>query len=111
MKRLIASILIATSGIAYAGPHYHNSPTVGGMGVWPLIVGGTIGYVIANQQKPVVVQSAPVVVQPPIYTNSSPVYNLPQAPYSGATPLYEKRTQFDPNCNCYIVVYNQIGWQ
>lgn len=111
MKKLIAGALIAVCGVANAGPHYHGGPTFGGNGIWPLLIGGTVGYVIANQQRPVVVQSAPVIVQPPIYTNSSPVYNLPSAPYSGATPLYEKRSQWDPNCNCYVVVYNQIGWQ
>ena len=110
MKKLIASLFLSASAIAYAGPHHHG-PNVGGMNVWPLIIGGTIGYTIANQQRPVIVQQPSVVVQPPVYNNSYPVYNLPTAPYQGATPLYEKRTQFDPNCNCYVVVYNQIGWQ
>ena len=111
MKKLIVGLALVSSGIANAGPHYHGGYNVGGNAVWPLLIGGTIGYVMANQQRPVVVQSAPVIVQPPIYTNSSPVYNLPSAPYNGATPLYEKRSQWDPNCNCYVVVYNQIGWQ
>lgn len=113
MKKLVAIIATVAASAAYAGHgHHHHGPTVGGHGVWPLIIGGTIGYVIANQQRPVIVQQPPVIVQqPPVYNNSPGVYNLPTAPYTGATPLYERRNQWDPACNCYVVIYNQIGWQ
>ena len=72
----------------------------------PWIVGGVVGYAIARSTPPVVYTSPPVV-----YNNGTPVYNLPQPPVYNATPIYERRTQWDPNCNCYVVVYNQIGWQ
>jgi hypothetical protein len=106
MKKLIASIALITCASANVNAH-----SIGGHNVWPLVIGGTIGYVIANQQRPVIMQQAPVIVQSPVYNNSFPVYNLPRAPHQGATPLYERRSQWDPNCNCYVVVYNQIGWQ
>lgn len=105
MKKIIAAILMATAGVS-------NAHSIGGHDPWSLVIGGTIGYVIANQQRPVIVQQAPVVVQqPPVYINSNPVYNLPNAPYGGATPIYERRNQWDPACNCYVVIYNQIGWK
>jgi len=106
--------MLAVSAPAFAGGghwHGHGGGHVGGYGVWPLVIGGTIGYIAAREMnRPVIVQP-PVVVQQPVYNNSPSVYNLPNPPYVGATPLYEKRTQFDNNCNCYVVVYNQIGWQ
>ena len=105
MKKLITAVaLLGATTVS-------SAHTVGGHDAWSLVIGGTIGYVMANQQRPVVVQPAPVVVSPPVYINSSPVYNLPQAPYYGATPIYERRNQWDPACNCYVVIYNQIGWK
>ena len=104
MKKLIAATLALGALTA-------NAHTIGGHDPWSLVLGGTIGYIFANQQRSVVVQPAPVIVAPPVYTNSYPVYNLPTAPYSGATPIYERRNQWDPACNCYIVIYNQIGWK
>lgn len=92
MKKLLLILaLVATS--AQAQHHHHG---YGGNWVAPLIIGGAIGYSLRSNQ--------------PVYINSQPVYNLPTPVYS-ATPIYEKRTQYDPNCNCYVVVYNQIGWQ
>jgi hypothetical protein len=96
MKKLLASLSILAASAVHAGPHNHGH--IGGHNVWPLVIGGTIGYVIGRQTQPV-------------YNNYPPVYNLPHAPRYGATPIYERRTQWDPNCNCYVVVYNQIGWQ
>ena len=96
MKKFIALLaLVSTSAMAQ---HHHH----GGYGsnwIAPMIIGGVIGYGMKSSQQPV-------------YINSQPVYNLPTpAPTYGATPIYEKRTQYDPNCNCYVVIYNQIGWQ
>ena len=90
-KLLIALMMVSTSAMAH--DHYR------GYNNWvaPMIIGGVIGYGMRSNQ--------------PVYINSQPVYNLPNAPIYGATPIYEKRTQYDPNCNCYVVIYNQIGWQ
>lgn len=114
MKKFVLSLALLAATPVFAqhhghgGYHHHHG---GGGWVAPLIIGGVIGYGM-SQNRPVVVQQPPVIIQqPPVYNNSPQVYNLPQAPHSGATPLYEKRSQYDPNCNCYIVVYNQIGWQ
>ena len=99
MKKLIASLaLVSTSVFA----QHHHSPHIGGYGVWPLLIGGTIGYVIGKQNQP-----APVYSPPPVYNNTPPVYNLPRTPQ----PIYERRTQYDFDCQCYREIYVQIGWQ
>ena len=112
MKKLILSLMLIVSAPAFAQHHWHGHGGHGvGYGVWPLIIGGTIGYLAAKEiNRPVIIQQ-PVIVQAPVYNNSPSVYNLPNPPYLGSTPIYEKRTQFDNNCNCYVIVYNQIGWQ
>ena len=68
MKRIIALILLAGSLSAQAQPgfryyHHHGyypGPNYGW--VAPTIIGGVIGYEIARNQQPVIVQQ-PVVVQ------------------------------------------------
>lgn len=107
MKKLIA-ILALVSTSAFAQHHNYNHYRGGGNWVAPLIVGGVITYAITRNQLQ---SEPPVIVQQPVYNNPSMVYNLPSAPYVGAVPLYERRSQFDSRCNCYVVVYNQIGWQ
>lgn len=106
MKKLALSLALLAATPAFAQYHgHHHRPSGGGSG-WlaPIIIGGVIGYSIA-QNRPTMVQ------QPQVFVQQPQVYNLPQVPYYGATPLYEKRTQYDPNCNCYVAVYNQYGWQ
>jgi hypothetical protein len=100
MKKLILVLaLVSTSAFAqHHGHHGNDNRWIG-----PAIIGGIIGY---NMRQPQVI----VQQQQPVYINSTPVYNLPQV-QQGATPLYEKRSQYDFNCNCYVVIYNQIGWQ
>jgi hypothetical protein len=69
MKRIIALILLAGSVSAQAQPgfryyHHHGyypGPNYGW--VAPSIIGGVIGYEIARNQPPVIVQQ-PVIVQP-----------------------------------------------
>lgn len=98
MKKLVL-ILAMVSTSAFAQHNHHSSDRW----IGPAIIGGIIGYSLRQPQ---------VIVQPqqPVYINSTPVYNLPQVQHN-ATPIYEKRSQYDFNCNCYVVIYNQIGWQ
>jgi hypothetical protein len=69
MKRLVALIFLIVSVSTMAQPgfrHYHHhgyypGPNYGW--VAPTIIGGVIGYEIARNQPPVIVQQ-PVIVQP-----------------------------------------------
>jgi hypothetical protein len=71
MKQFLAILLLATSASAMAQHHhgYHNhgywrQHNNGWVWVAPTIIGGVIGYEIARQQPPVVVQQpAPVIIQ------------------------------------------------
>lgn len=103
MKKLILSLTLVIATPAFAWGDREQGAVAGILGTIILQNSGVL-----SKPQP---QQAPVIVQQPVYINSYPVYNLPRAPYHGATPLYEKRSQWDPNCNCYVVVYNQIGWQ
>ena len=106
MKKLVLSIALAASAStpAFAWGDREQGILAGVIGTMILQNTGVI------QRPPVVVQQPPVVVQqPPVVIQQQPVYTLPRA--QQGTPVYERRTQWDPNCNCYIVVYNQIGWQ
>jgi hypothetical protein len=68
MKQLIALVLLAGSVSAMAQPgfrhHHHHGYYSGHNYNWiaPTIIGGVIGYEIARNQSPVIVQQ-PVVVQ------------------------------------------------
>jgi len=70
MKKLLTILLLSTSATVFAGPHHghhHGYWRHGGSNwVWvaPTIIGGVIGYEIARNQPPVVVQQ-PVIVQQP----------------------------------------------
>lgn len=96
MKQLIALILLAGSVSAQAQPgfrHYHHPGYYPGYNygwVAPTIIGGVIGYEIARNQQPVIVQP-PVVVQ--------------QYPVSPAT-VYYGQTQ---NCTVWTEVQNPDG--
>ena len=71
MKKVLAVLLLATSSFAFAGPYHHGHGHWrhygGNSWVWvaPTLIGGIIGYEIAKNQPPVVVQQPPVVVQQP----------------------------------------------
>lgn len=98
MKKLVLAAALIASTPAFAWGDREQG-----------ILAGVIGTMIL--QNTGVIQRPPVVLQqPPVVIQQQPVYNLPRVQHS-ATPIYEKRTQWDANCNCYIVVYNQIGWQ
>lgn len=95
MKKLLLILsMVTTSAFAQHGHHHHGG---GSNWIAPLIIGGAIGYALRPQQ--------------PVYINSTPVYNVPQQSFYGRTPIYEQRSQYDFNCQCYVIVYNQIGWQ
>ena len=116
MRKIITAVvlaLVATTSFAqhghgvrdirngsYHGGYHQNYSN--GNWVAPLIIGGVLGAVIANQQnQPVVVQQVPVYTQPmPVYT-PAPVYQQ--------APIYKNVEVFIPECNCYRVVTVQIN--
>jgi hypothetical protein len=72
MKKFIAILLLTlTAGTVMAQHnhhrhhnHYRGGHYGGGNWMAPLIIGGTIGYIL-NRPAPVVVEQPPVYVQPP----------------------------------------------
>jgi hypothetical protein len=82
MKKLFVSILLAGAVIPAFAQHHghvhgHWQRGYGGGWNWvaPTIIGGVIGYEIARNQPPVIVQQPPVVVQNPtvvVQQNCSP---------------------------------------
>lgn len=94
----IAAICMAFSVPAHADgwrhgprPGYHHG---GGYGwVAPLIIGGVVGYAIA-QPRPV--------PPPVVYTNPQPVYGPYVPPYG-----YHWENIVDASCNCYRTVLVQ----
>jgi len=81
MKRIILSmLLLAIAGTASAQWRHHHhghGPTViyrDNNWAAPLILGGIVGAVIANQQQSVIVQQPPVYVQPqPVFVQRQTV--------------------------------------
>jgi len=69
MKKILALLLVTASFGAAAQYHHHGHWERGGGGwnwVAPVIVGGVIGYEIAQPRPPVVVtQQPPVIIQQP----------------------------------------------
>lgn len=68
MKQLIVGLAIAAASVPALAQHHgywrHGHHSHGGFGwVAPVIIGGVVGYEIARNQQPVVVQQPPVVVQ------------------------------------------------
>lgn len=80
MKKIVTLLLLSTTITAFAhGPyfrprHYHDH--------WgwvaPVFIGGVVGYEIARNQPP-------VIVQPPVVVQQQPVIVQPQ-PYYGQSP-------------------------
>jgi hypothetical protein len=68
MKQFLAMLLLTISATAFAGPHHghHGHWRSHGNGwVWvvPALIGGAVGYEIARNQPPVVMQpQAPAVI-------------------------------------------------
>lgn len=70
MKKLliISAMCFAVAAQAQHRPYPHHRHYPGGIGwswVAPTIVGGVVGYEIARNQQPVIVQQQPVIVQQP----------------------------------------------
>lgn len=112
MKKFIIALALVASTTAFANGHGHYHPSYNGSGEYiaPLIIGGIIGYGMSQSQR----QSETIIIQQPqpVYNNPQRVYNMTTPPpYLGATPIYQQRNQWEPSCNCYVVVYAQIGWQ
>lgn len=96
MKRILLVTLLATLSTnvlahGYYGHGYHSS---GNEWLAPLIVGGALGYIIAQPRT--------VIVQQPQYA--------PLPSYVPANePIYHYENVYDTNCSCYRQVLVQIN--
>jgi hypothetical protein len=96
MKRILLVTLLATLSTnvlahGYYGHGYHGS---GNEWLAPLIVGGALGYIIAQPRT--------VIVQQPQYA--------PLPSYVPANePIYRYENVYDTNCSCYRQVLVQIN--
>ncbi len=99
MKRILLVTLLATLSTnvlahgyyGYQGHDYHGG---GGNILLPLIIGGAVGYIIAQPRT--------VVVQQPQYA--------PLPSYVPANePIYHYENVYDANCSCYRQVLVQIN--
>jgi len=100
MKKIIALVLITLSATAMAQYPHHNHRRGGwGYNGWiaPVIVSGVIGYEIARNYPPVVVQQ-PVIVQPApvppttIYYGQSPTCTAWNEIQTADGRIYRERT-------------------
>jgi hypothetical protein len=100
MKRIIALILLTVSVSAMAQYPHHNHRRGGwGYNGWiaPVIVSGVIGYEIARNYPPVVVQQ-PVIIQPTpippatIYYGQSPTCTAWNEIQTADGKIYRERT-------------------
>ena len=97
MKKVLIALfgLLLTAACSanppHRGGHYYGGHNHGG-GNWiaPLVVGGIIGYAIAERPQ------SPVIVERPVYP-TVPVYPAP--PYG-----YHYEQILDASCNCYKYV-------
>lgn len=94
MKKILAVVLLTFASLAQAhgygyGYHYHSS----GHWVGPALIGGIIGYQMAQPRTVIVQQPAPVIVQ------QQPQVAVPSVPYG-----YHYENIMDANCGCYRVV-------
>jgi hypothetical protein len=96
MKRILQVLLVASLMISAAS----QAHPYGGRPYWghnhygwvaPIVIGGAVGYAVAQRPQTVIIQ------QPP-----SVYYPQPQAPYG-----YHYENVLDANCQCYRVVLVQ----
>lgn len=91
MKKILAVVLLSFASLANAhgyGYGYHHS----GNWVGPALIGGIIGYQMAQPRTVIVQQPAPVIVQQPQVV-------VPSVPYG-----YHYENVLDANCGCYRAV-------
>lgn len=107
MTKLLAALLL-TIGVSV--PAHATDPWTAG------VIGGMLGYTLGRSTSPDVVVVQPgypqvwIPLQPRM--TSPRVYALPPSTDPRfQRPIWEERLQFEPSCNCYIKIYNQIGWQ
>jgi hypothetical protein len=100
MKKIIALVLVTLSATAMAQYPHHNHRRGGwGYNGWiaPVIVSGVIGYEIARNYPPVVVQQ-PVIIQPTpippatIYYGQSPTCTAWNEIQTADGRIYRERT-------------------
>lgn len=96
MKRVLAILLLTLTSMAHAqwhhgGGHYVYRPGYGW--VVPSVIGGVIGYELAQPRQPNV-----VIVQP------QPVAPPPMAPIYVPPAGYHYEALVDASCNCYKTV-------
>jgi hypothetical protein len=98
MKKILAILALAGFAVTaqadpwhHGGGHYYWRPGYG----WavPAVVGGVIGYELAQPRQPNVVVVQPTPVMPP-----------PAAPAYQAPAGYHWEALLDANCNCYRTV-------
>lgn len=129
MKKLIASIVMVTASITANANGFGNfllGATIGYSAAYavtnkqPIYLNGTQVYNLPPQRVYVQPQTVYVQPQPQVYVQPQTVYVQPQPQVytqpqayvqPERTPIYEKRSQYDFDCQCYITINNQIGWQ
>lgn len=102
MKKILAAVsMLLVAGSVYADDHGGRGR--GGVDRWlgPAIIGGILGYTLA-QPRTIYVQPAP-----------QPIVVIPQGAYTGPAPqpVYQEFVEYDPGCNCYRHILRQIGWR
>ena len=96
MKKALLILLLAICSTTVFANGYHNRGYYGNGNdvLLPLIVGGTLGYIIAQPRT--------VIVQQPQYA--------PLPSYVPANePIYRYENVYDTNCSCYRQVLVQIN--
>ena len=106
MKKMLMGFLVflcLSSNLAHAWDHGWRDGWRGeGVGILPAIIGGAaLGYAI-SQPRTVYVQPAPpvVVAAPPIVSGLPP-----------PRPVFRKVLEYNPQCNCNVMVRRQVGWR
>lgn len=91
----LATVLMSTAAIAQHGHHGQHG---GSNWVAPLIIGGVVGAVIANNR--------PTYIQPPVVYQQVPVYTYPSYTYQ---PMYKMVDVYIPECNCTRSIQVQVN--
>lgn len=96
MKKLLLTLLLLSLSTTVFADGYHNRNyhSNGNDVLLPLIVGGTLGYIIAQPRT---------VAQQPQYTL------LPSYVPANNEPIYQYQNIYDGNCACYRRVLVQIN--